>query len=304
MVLCAGYGTRLRPLSDELPKPLVPFGDRTLLEHVLDGLTPAFLPALANAHHLAEVFAELVRGYERIADVLVEPEIRGTAGGVAGARALLGPAPVIVTNGDVLARIDWQALVARTAPAGVCLAVSPRAVGEGTVGLGAQGEVVRLRGERFGAEVASGDYVGTLALGAEPLATLPAHGCLIGDVTLPLLRRGAPVSTLFVAGRWFAPGDGIAEYLDEHRAWLRERAAASPASTRNGRVAELASYVGPGVTVAPGVALDASVLGAGVTVTGSGLLRGVVAWPGAQVSAPLEDAVVTTRGTVVRRANG
>ena len=303
MVLCAGYGTRLRPLSDELPKPLVPFGDRSLLEHVLDGLTPAFLPALVNAHHLAEVFAELVRSYERIADVVVEPEIRGTAGGVAGARALLGPAPVIVTNGDVLARVDCAALVARTAPAGVCLAVAPRAVGEGTVGLGTEGEVVRLRGERFGAEVASGDYVGTLALGAEPLAGLPAQGCLIGDVTLPLLRRGAPVSTLLVAGRWFAPGDGIAEYLDEHRAWLQERAAASPASTRGGRVPELASYRGPGVTVAPGVDLDASVLGTGVTVSGSGLLRGVVAWPGAHVSAPLEDAVVTTRGTVVRRAN-
>lgn len=304
MVLCAGYGTRLRPLSDELPKPLIPFGDRALLEHVLDGLTPGFLPVIANAHHLAGLFVELVRGYERIAEVLVEPEIRGTAGGVAGARARLGPGPLLVTNGDVLARIDGEALLARTAPSGVCLAVAPRAVGEGTVGLGAHGEVVRLRGERFGVEVASGDYVGTMALGEAPLASLPAQGCLIGDVTLPLLRRGAPVSTLLVAGRWFAPGDSIAEYLDEHRAWLQERAAASPASSRTGAAPALASYVGPGATVAPGVELEASVLGAGVTVAGSGPLRSVVAWPGAHVSAPLEDAVVTTRGTVVRRPNG
>lgn len=301
MVLCAGYGTRLRPLSDELPKPLVPFGDRTLLEHVLDSLAPAFLPVLANAHHLADVFVERAKTYDRIAEVLVEPEIRGTAGGVAGAREHLGPAPVIVTNGDVLARIDGEALAARTPPAGVCLAVSPRGVGEGTVGLGARGEVVRLRGERFGVELASGDYVGTMALGEEPLAALPERGCLIGDVTLPLLRRGAPVTTLVVAGRWFAPGDGIAEYLDEHRAWLEERAAVSPVSSRSGVAPELASYLGPGATIAAGVELAACVLGAGVTVTGSGQLRAVVAWPGARVSAPLEDSVVTTRGSVVRR---
>jgi len=305
MVLCAGYGTRLRPLSDELPKPLVPFGDRTLLEHVLDGLLPAFLPAVVNAHHLADVFAERAKTDDRIAEVVVESEIRGTAGGVAGARAHLGPAPVIITNGDVLARVDWAALVARTPPSGVCLAVAPRAAGEGTVGLGERAEVVRLRGERFGAELSSGDYVGTMALGEEALAGLPDAGCLIGDLTLPLLRRGAPVSTLVVAGRWFAPGDGVAEYLDEHRAWLEERAAVSPVSSRPRATPvpppALASYVGPGATIPKGVDLAGCVLGAGVTVTGVGLLRRVVAWPGARVSAPLEDAVVTTRGTVVRR---
>jgi len=287
MVLCAGYGTRMRPLTEERPKPLLPFGDRTLLEHVLEGLGREFLPALVNAHHLPAVFIELTRGWDAIADVMVESEILGTAGGVAGARGRLGPAPVVVTNGDVLARVSVDALLASTPRDGVCLAVAPRVLGAGTVGLGARGEVVRLRGERFGTEVASGDYVGTLGLGEEALAALPESGCLIGDVTLPLLRRGAGVVTLPVSGHWFAPGDGIGAYLDEHRAWLAERASSS--------------YVAPDARVASGVELVGSVIGAGATVSGVGRLEGVVVWPGARAEAPLADAVVTTRGNVVRR---
>jgi len=290
MVLCAGYGTRMRPLTEERPKPLLPFGDRTLLEHVLGGLGHEFLPALVNAHHLLDVFIELTQGWDAIAEVLVESEILGTAGGVAGARGRLGPAPVVVTNGDVLARVDVEPLLADTPHEGVCLAVAPRALGAGTVGLGARGEVVRLRGERFGLEVASGDYVGTLGLGEQALAALPERGCLIGDVTLPLLRRGAEVTTLAVGGHWFAPGDGIGAYLDEHRAWLAERAEPS--------------YLGPDARVAPGVELVGSVIGAGATVAGSGRLEGVVVWPGARASAPLSDAVVTARGGVVRRPSG
>jgi mannose-1-phosphate guanylyltransferase len=290
MVLCAGYGTRMRPLTEERPKPLLPFGDRTMLEHVLEGLGPAFLPALVNAHHLSAVFIELTQGWDAIAEVLVESEILGTAGGVAGARGRLGPAPVVVTNGDVLARVDVEALLARTPHDGVCLAVAPRSLGAGTVGLGAGGEVVRLRGERFGSEVASGDYVGTLGLGEEALAALPACGCLIGDVTLPLLRRGAAVTTLPVGGHWFAPGDGIAAYLDEHRAWLAERAASS--------------YVAADAQVAPRIELVGSVIGAGAMVGGTGRIEGVVVWPGARASAPLSDAVVTAAGSIVRRPSG
>jgi mannose-1-phosphate guanylyltransferase len=300
MVLCAGYGTRMRPLTDERPKPLLPFGDRTLLEHVLDGLPPALLPAVVNAHHLPDVFIELTKRWRAIAEVLVESEILGTAGGVAGAGGRLGPAPVVVTNGDVLARVDFAALLAHTPPEGVCLAVAPCDLGTGTVGLGARGEVVRLRGERFGNEVASGDYVGTLGLGDGALEALPARGCLIGDLTLPLLRRGLSVTTVPVRGHWFAPGDGLAAYLDEHRAWLAERAAGM---THVSAAVAPPSYVAAGARVASGVELVASVIGADASVSGTGVLEGVVVWPGAEVCAPLSDAVVTARGNMVRRTS-
>jgi mannose-1-phosphate guanylyltransferase len=290
MVLSAGFGTRLRPLTDERPKPLVPFGDRTLLEHALAGLGEQLLPAVVNAHHLADVFVELTRAYPSIAKVVVEPDLRGTAGGVAGARAWLGPAPVVVTNADVLAPIDALALLGETPADGLCLAVAPRPLGAGTVGLGEGGRVVRLRGERFGVETHGGDYLGTMALGEAVLASLPERGCLIGDVALPLARRGGPLRTLRVEGRWLAPGDGIADYLDQHGAWLAERLPVPGAS-----------FLGNGARVGSGVTLVSSVLGAGAEVAGSGRCERVVAWPGARFSAPLADAVVTTSGRIVHR---
>ncbi|HEV8548522.1 MAG TPA: sugar phosphate nucleotidyltransferase [Polyangiaceae bacterium] len=292
MVLCAGHGTRLRPLTLERPKPLLPFGDRTLLEHVLASLDETLRPALVNAHHLAEVLLEFSKSCADVSQVLVEHEILGTAGGVRGALAVLGPAPVLVTNGDVLARVDGVALLSSAPEQGLSLAVAPRPLGSGTVGIGSAGEIVRLRGERFGVEVSSGDYLGTMALGAGALARLPRAGCLIGDLTLPLLRDGAPVVTFGVAGRWFEPGDGIAQYLDEHLGWLEERFGSRDAS-----------FVGAGAKVEPAVTLVSSVIGAGARVTGEGTLDRVVVWPGASVRAPLRAAVVTTAGTVVPSPN-
>lgn len=286
MVLCAGFGTRLRPLTDERPKPLVPFGDRTLLEHVLSGLArQGLLPAVVNAHHLVPVFRTLVADFEGILEVIEEPAIRGTAGGVAGARHALAKGPVLVTNADVLASVDGRRLLELTPPDGLCLAVAPRPAGTGTVGVGEGGRVVRLRGERFGEELEGGDYVCTLGLGAATLAGLPASGCLIGDVALPLVRRGGPLLTMPVSGELVEPGDSPAAYHAANLAWL----------ARQGK----AAFLAPDARVAPAVELHQSLVGRGATVEGEGRLERVVVWPGATVRAPLADAVVTTRGVVV-----
>jgi len=290
MVLAAGHGTRLRPLTDERPKPLVPFGDRTLLEHALARLGGALLPAVVNCHYLPHIFRELTAGYEGISQVVEEPVLRGTAGGVAGAREFLGPAPIVVTNADLLVSVDTDALLAETPDDGICLAVVRRAPGEGPLGLGADGRVVRLRGERYAEEVTGADYVGTIGMGAQVLGALPARGCMIGDVAMPLARRGERVRTLMVDGDLLAPGDGIAEYLAAHAAWLERRSGSDGAS-----------FVGNGAEIGPAVELLGCVIGAGAVVGGSGRVERVVAWPGARVTAPLADAVVTTAGRVVRR---
>jgi mannose-1-phosphate guanylyltransferase len=286
MVLCAGFGTRLRPLTDERPKPLVPFGDRTLLEHVLDGLArQRLLPAVVNAHHLASVFRTLVADFEGILKVVEEPEIRGTAGGVAGARrALVAKGPVLVTNADVLASVDGRRLLLQTPPDGLCLAIAPRAAGTGTIGVGEGGRVVRLRGERFGDELEGGDYVCTLGIGEQALRGLPETGCLIGDVALPLARSGGPLLTMRVEGELVEPGDSPAAYLAGNLGWLARRGQRE--------------FVAPGAHVSRGVELRDAIVGRGASVQGRGALDRVVVWPGAVVRAPLADAVVTTRGVL------
>ena len=291
MVLCAGLGTRLRPLTDELPKPLVPVGDRPLLAHITEQLAHAGLVRpVVNVHHMSGVFMNEIDELGLAVEVIGEPEIRGTAGGIAGARELLSGAEVVlVWNGDVLTEAPLRSLLeAARALRAPCLAVRPRAVGEGTVGLAADGRVVRLRGECFGEEVEGGEYLGVCALPAESVAALPDRGCLVGDFALPALREGRAVRAVrSEPAYWFDVGQ-LEHYFQANLGWLARHSGASAAGYRAG-----------GVEVDARVRVVESVLGRAVRVHGTNELRRVVAWPGATLRAPLANAVVTSAGTVV-----
>jgi mannose-1-phosphate guanylyltransferase len=286
LILAAGFGTRLRPLTLELPKPVVPVGDRPLIAHVAQACRLAGAERLvANAHHEHRKLSAVIQDLNLGIEVVVEPEIRGTAGGVAGARPLLGEGPVLVWNGDILAEPPaWQLLAEARDPHAQVLAVSPRRFGEGSVGLDDEGRVVRLRGRVFGKEIRSADYIGVMALGTSVVAGLPELGCLIGDVALPALERGQRVGSVQSVGAWSDLGD-LAAYVEANFRWLDE--------------SEQTAWQAPSSRVAPEVRLERSLIGDGVEVGGSGLVREVIAWPGARLLAPLSRAVVLGSGRVV-----
>jgi len=107
MVLATGLGLRMRPLTLERPKPLVEVGGRALIDRILDHLAAAGVAtAVVNVHHLADKLrAHLVRRMQpRIVLSDETGELLETGGGVTKALPLLGPAPFLVLNGDVL----WQ----------------------------------------------------------------------------------------------------------------------------------------------------------------------------------------------------
>jgi len=285
IVLCAGLGTRLLPLTDELPKPLVPVGDQSILEHAAACLARAgFEQMVINVSHLAGVFERYLGRLALRAQVVVEPVVRGTAGGVAGARKHLESAPVLVWNGDILVEPPIDALLANASSDHFCLGVALRPLGQGTVGLDADGHVVRLRGERFGEETQSGDYVGVLALGAAARDALPERGCLLGDAALPRLRAGGRVTSAAVTQPWTDAGDP-ASLLRANLAWLAAR--------------ELDSFLASGAEIAAGISLQHSVVGAGARVLGQGRMERCVVCPGATAVAPLSDAIVAPSGRVV-----
>jgi mannose-1-phosphate guanylyltransferase len=287
MVLCAGLGTRLRPLTEELPKPLVPIGDRSILAHIAERLArEGFQSLVINTHWLPEAFDSVLGGLPIPTRSVHEPVIRGTAGGVAGARSLLGPAPVLVWNGDILVDPPIGELLER-AGEGLAMAVVPRGAREGTVGRDRTGRVVRLRGEVFGDEVAGGDYVGVAALGSRCLAELPERGCLVGDWALPELRRGGTVQTAEVHGEWVDAGDPAA-YLEANLRWL-DRTGGN-------------EWLGPDTAIGAGVRLHRSIVGPGAHIHGHGLVSGSVLWKGAEVAAPLERSIVTSSGRIVATA--
>jgi mannose-1-phosphate guanylyltransferase len=288
MVLCAGYGTRLRPLTDELPKPLLPFGDRSLLEHALQAAARGGLSRpLVNVHHLHDEFRSRIQRLGLEVEVIHEPSLLGSAGGIFNARDRLGKGPAVVLLGDVVFDEVPSDFADSSRELHLTLAVVPRACGEGTVGIGAGGHVVRLRGERFGTEVSGGDYIGLCSLSELGLRSLPQVGCLVGDFALPLLRAGQAIGTYaFGAGVWW-PGDDLSGYWQSNQRWLAARA-------NDG------SSIHPSVTIEPGVEVVRAVVADGARLTGRGVISRCVICPGASVQAPLRDALVTPTGRIVR----
>ncbi|MGX1744003.1 nucleotidyltransferase family protein [Bosea sp. NPDC055353] len=107
MVLAAGLGQRMRPITDTLPKPLVRIGGKAMLDHMLDRLAEAGVEeAVVNVHHLAgQVEAHLVdRIRPRITISDERAELLETGGGVRKALPLLGAAPFFHVNSDALWR--------------------------------------------------------------------------------------------------------------------------------------------------------------------------------------------------------
>src|SRR3984893_13798473 len=105
MVLAAGLGVRMRPLTERMPKPLVPVAGRTLLDHVLDKLGDAGVrEAVVNVHYLPDQIIEHVADRIRPRVIISDErdQVLGTGGGVVKALPLLGPAPFFLVNADTL----------------------------------------------------------------------------------------------------------------------------------------------------------------------------------------------------------
>lgn len=122
MILAAGLGTRLKPITDRIPKALLPIGGKTLLEWQVEKLRNAGIhEVVVNVHHLADQIVDFVAehdsfgmqiGFSDEREMLLE-----TGGGLSKAAALLGEeAPVLVCNVDILSNIDLAPFMAAHHP--------------------------------------------------------------------------------------------------------------------------------------------------------------------------------------------
>ncbi|MDB5417428.1 MAG: mannose-phosphate guanyltransferase [Phenylobacterium sp.] len=105
MVMAAGLGTRMRPLTDHIPKALVQVAGKPLIDHVLDRLRDAGVArAVVNVHHFADQMEAHLAGRRDI-EVLISDERAGlldSGGGIQHARRLLGNDPIMLANIDSL----------------------------------------------------------------------------------------------------------------------------------------------------------------------------------------------------------
>ncbi len=132
MIFAAGLGTRLRPLTDRMPKALVPVGRKPLLQHVIEKLARAgFTRIVVNVHHFAEQIIDFLSEHQNFGlDISVSDEremLLETGGGIKKAIPLFDPErPVLIHNVDILSNIDLAATYQAAADSDALLVVSQR----------------------------------------------------------------------------------------------------------------------------------------------------------------------------------
>ena len=188
MVLCAGFGTRLRPLTDKVPKPLVPLCGVPLLRYNFALLKNAGVREIVvNTHHLGEAMEEGARRIARELSIYLhvsreEKHILGTGGGVRRAESLLGKGTFFLLNGDMIFDVDLAAALAAHRKAGAAatmvLAHYPRGATYGAVEVDADLNVRRIagRGASPSPSLRKMHFTGVHVLEPELIARLPAEG--------------------------------------------------------------------------------------------------------------------------------
>jgi len=184
MVLAAGIGMRMRPLTDRMPKPLVRVGGRALIDHVLDRLADAGIErAVVNVHHFADQIERHLDGRQRPPVTISDERERllDTGGGIVKSLAALGDEPFFLVNADTIwiegVRPNLERLAAAFDPATMdgLLLLAPTATsigyeGRGDFALAADGRL-RRRGER---EIVPFVYAGAGILAPSLFAEAPA----------------------------------------------------------------------------------------------------------------------------------
>ena len=322
LVLAGGFGTRLRPLTLNTPKPIVPIFDRPFLYHQIDLLkrVPEVDEIILSLnYHPDRIEAVLGHGQDAGLPIryVVEPQPLGTGGAVKFAEPYLD-GTTIVFNGDVLTETDLAAVVARHrtrgARATIVLAPVEDPARYGLVETDTGGNVTRFLEKPDPAQITCNTInAGIYVLEPDTFDRIPADTKYsIERLYFPsLVERGEAFTAYIERGYWLDIGTPAA-YRQAHRDMLDGRCRtgcaglAGPEGTTvsaNAAVAPTArllapSFIGPGATVHPGAEVGPhAVLGSDSVVKTDARVRDTILWPGSTVGAgaTLEGAIVGRR---------
>jgi NDP-mannose synthase len=209
VILAGGLGTRLRPYTTVIPKPLVPVGDRPVLEHIIRTLAASGVDrvdvCVGHLGHLIRLYLTQVRLPDELRLAFHwEDEPMGTAGALRMVPDLDETA--IVMNGDVLTNIDYEALVAyhEERDAALTIAMHAKRVSVDLGVIESEDGVVTgyLEKPEFHYEVSMGVYV----YGARALQRLPHGPCQFPELVLRLLHEGERVAAYRNDAEWYDIG--------------------------------------------------------------------------------------------------
>ncbi len=284
MVLAAGLGTRLWPLTCDRAKPAVPFLGRPVIVGILDLLARHGCDvAVVNTHHLPRSIHRAVEGVRGVEIRFShEEEIMGTAGALALAleRGLLeGARETLVVNAKLVTDIDLGAVVAAHRASGCEVTMVLRPSRDGESFRGVQAEAGRVTGFVNGGGPLL--FTGVHVISARVLCSIPrAFGDTVRDVYPSLIEAGEVAARVESSGRWWelsTPERYLGHHLDAFSLGLGPDPALSPGARVMPGAEVRRAVLWENATVEPGAVVDSAVLGAGVVVrSGERVERAIV----------------------------
>lgn len=269
-ILGAGLGTRLRPLTDHLPKPLVPLFHRPLAAWAVDACVRAGIRRFAiNTHHLPGAwsgFSENEDNFGNDITLFHEPVLLETGGGLKNIQSWIGNDAVLVHNGDIFSSMPLDKLIAAHEASGLPVTLALRSEGDAKHialddSLTRITDIRRLLDNADGSHVFSGIYCVSSAF----LDLLPADEKIsVIPAFLELAKQNLLGAIVLDEGVWLDLGDRES-YLQAHR-----ELALGPA-------------IHPEAIVETGAIVENSIIGPAAVIESGAVVRNSVVWPGAGV---------------------
>lgn len=235
MLLAAGFSTRLRPLTDEIPKPLLPFWNRTILDFILAYLETSGIKSVAvNVHHGREKFLEALEKPRRI-DVrpFVEEVILDTGAGIRNMQSFVTEDTFVVLNSDFITDVRLKDAVRfhveRNALATMVLISGADPKRYNPIGVDEEGRIVAFPyGEASGKPKKNGIFSGIHVFNHAIFREMPGRKIfgINRDVYPALLKKGAPVFGYVTKSMWWDLGEldlyakGQFELLKHRPKWV------------------------------------------------------------------------------------
>lgn len=275
-ILGAGLGTRLRPLTDLLPKPLVPLFHKPLAIWAVEACEAVGCRRFAiNTHHLPEAWVGFGAG--RNVTFFHEPVLLETGGGLKNIEDWVEEGSLLVHNGDIFSSMDLRNLVEAHEASGDEVTLALRSSGgEKRISLGEGGRIEDVRSEVRGL-AGTHVFTGVYCVKKEFLRRVPA-GKVIAVIPAfqELVREGGIAGVVMDDGEWMDLGD-VKSYLAAHRELCLQDA------------------VNEGAMIGEDAEVSGSVVGKGAVIGKGARVVDSVIWPGARVEdgACVENEVIT-----------
>lgn len=297
-VLGAGLGTRLRPLTETKPKPLIPIFGKPLITFALDHLVAIGIQSFViNTHRLADQFTALFENGEYAGSpvrLVHEPELLETGGGIKNAEDLLNDGPFITYSGDILCDVRLEPLIDEHFRRGNDVTLGLRNTGLASAIALRDGRVVDIT-NKYGT-AGTYDFANIAVWNPDIFSRLePLRKVSFIPVLIDWIGANGRIGGVVLDdGKWFNVGSA-ADYLGVHRTILKEKW--RPQHVRD---AEWPQAVNRTAAISAGAQLlGCTVVGANCRVGAATVLEDTILWEAAEIASRshLSRCIVRSRQT-------